>query len=76
MDKSTQIIESVSHNLKSLNSPEELVQIGIAGSEKTLANKRSDGSGPDFVRIKGTGIRYPKEAVITWLRRSIVAPAR
>jgi hypothetical protein len=67
----SRLLENIAPQLKALNSPDDLVVLGIAGSAKTLANKRSDGSGPDFIRIKGTGIRYPKDAVINWLARSI-----
>jgi len=69
-------LKTISDQLKPLNAADDLVASGIFGSTKTAANKRSDGTGPDFIRIRGTGIRYPKEAVITWLRRSIVAPIR
>lgn len=65
-------LDNLSQNLKPLNTPEELVHLGIAGSAKTLANKRYDGTGPDFIKIKGAGIRYPKESVISWLTKHSV----
>jgi hypothetical protein len=66
----TELLKNLSEQLKPLNAPDDLVQIGLAGSTKTLANKRSDGTGPDYIKIRGTGIRYPKDAIINWLERS------
>ena len=63
-------LKDISTHLKPLNSAADLVDLGICQSEKTLANKRYQGTGPDFLRIKGAGIRYPKEAVLEWLRKS------
>ena len=63
-------LEEIASHLKPLNSAADLVDLGICHSEKTLANKRYQGTGPDFLRIKGTGIRYPKEAVLEWLQKS------
>ena len=67
---SSSLLKSLSEQLKPLSSPDDLVKIGLAGSAKTLANKRSDGTGPDFIKIRGTGIRYPKDAIINWFERS------
>ena len=72
----TELLKNLSQQLKPLNAPQDLVLIGLAGSTKTLANKRSDGTGPEFIRIRGTGIRYPKDAVITWLERSTILTKR
>ncbi|MCB2184021.1 MAG: hypothetical protein KQH63_18500 [Desulfobulbaceae bacterium] len=65
-------LENISENLKPLNSADELVELGLAGSTKTLANKRFEGTGPDFIRLKGAGIRYPKDAILDWLQRDAV----
>lgn len=61
--------KNLSEKLKPLNSANDLVDLGIVGSSKTLANKRSSGEGPDFVKIRGTGIRYTRESVLDWLKR-------
>lgn len=53
--------------LKPLSTAEDLVQLGIAGHTKTLANRRSLGQRPGFVKIKGAGIRYPRAEVLRWL---------
>ncbi|MCL7486655.1 MAG: hypothetical protein M8357_00585 [Desulfobulbaceae bacterium] len=65
-------LDEIQEKLQPLNSPEDLVKLGLAGSVKTLANKRSVGTGPDYVRIKGVGIRYPKQSTIDWLKRDTV----
>ena len=70
MTRNSELLKTLSENLKPLNTPNDLVQIGLVGSTKTLANKRSDGTGPDFIKIRGTGIRYPKDAIISWFERS------
>jgi hypothetical protein len=72
MKRNSSLLKSLSEQLKPLNAPVDLINIGLAGSEKTLANKRSDGTGPDFIKIRGTGIRYPKDAVISWFERSTI----
>lgn len=56
--------------LKPLSTADDLVILGLAKSVKTLANKRHDGSGPDFIKLPGSGIRYPKDGVIKWLSDS------
>ena len=72
MARNSELLKTLSENLKPLNAPQDLVLIGLAGSTKTLANKRSDGTGPDFIKIRGAGIRYPKDAVISWFERSTI----
>ena len=57
-------IKELSDKLKPLNTAEDLVKVGVANSIKTLSNKRNRGIGPDFIRITGSGIRYPKNAVL------------
>lgn len=43
-------------------------------SVKTLANKRSDGSGPDFLRVLGgRAIRYSLDAIVAWEAAHLVA---
>lgn len=67
-----EFIKEIATRLKPLNTADDLVNLGLANSPKTLSNKRFIGTGPDFIRIKGTGIRYPKEAVLKWLENSSV----
>lgn len=65
-------IASIKVQLKELNSPDDLVALGVFGSTKTAANLRSKGEGPSFVKIKGAGIRYPRNSVVDWLKRTTV----
>ncbi len=65
-------IRGLSDELKPLNTAEDLVKVGVANSVKTLSNKRNRGVGPDFIRIAGAGIRYPKDAVLAWIEKSSV----
>ncbi len=66
---STKFLSTISKELKPLNSAEDLVSLGISGSSKTLANLRSLGLGPAYVKIRGTGVRYTREAILSWLER-------
>ena len=59
-------------HLKPLNTPDDLIALGLFRSKKTMGNARWKGIGPDFIRVPGTGIRYPKEAVLSWLARNSV----
>jgi hypothetical protein len=70
--KTLPFIAALSEQLKPLSSPEDLVTLGVAGSTKTLANHRSTGIGPDFIKLRGSGVRYPKASVLLWLERNAV----
>ena len=74
--KLPEFIKSLSASLKTLNSPKDLVEMGLSKSEKTLANKRFNGAGPDYIKIKGGGVFYPKNAVLDWLREDAVYISR
>jgi hypothetical protein len=65
-------LADIADHLKPFNTATDLVKLGISNSVKSLANKRYSGDGPDFIRIKGTGVRYPKESVLRWLKDSSV----
>lgn len=42
-------------------------------SEPTLANMRSKGVGPEFIKLgphRTSPVRYPRSALITWIERS------
>ena len=67
-----EFIKEIATKLKPLNTADDLVNLGIANSTKTLANKRFCGTGPDYIRISGAGIRYPAEAIIRWLDNTCV----
>ena len=71
-EKLAVFITLVAGKLKELNTPDDLVRLCIAGSKKTLANYRSNGNGPDFIKIRGCGIRYEKSSVIAWLEQAAV----
>ncbi len=43
-------------------------------SPKTLANKRSRGEGPPYVRLSGGAIRYSRKAVLAWIEQNTVTP--
>ncbi len=60
-------LQDVADQLKPLSTAEDLVALGIAGHSKTLANRRSLGLRPGFVKIRGCGIRYPKGEILRWL---------
>ena len=62
--------------LKPLNCPKDLVEVGVFRTEKTAANCRSNGQGPDYIKAKGTGVAYPKKAVLSWLRKKAVYVGR
>ena len=69
-------IKDIAENLKPLVSDDDLLELGIAKSKRTMANKRYLGTGPDFIRIPGCGIRYPRQAVIEWLEQSVYIRGR
>ena len=71
-EKLAVFITLVAGKLKELNTPDDLVRLGIAGSKKTLANYRCNGNSPDFIKIRGCGIRYEKSSVIAWLEQAAV----
>ena len=70
--KSKNFLSQISEELKPLNSAEDLVLLGISGSTKTLANLRSLGRSPAYVKIRGTGIRYTREAILSWLEHESI----
>ena len=45
--------------------PEELAE-RWGKSEKTLANERTAGVGPDYIRVSPRRVVYPRDAVIAW----------
>ena len=71
-EKTALFILTIAEHLKPLNTPDDLVRLGIARSIKTLANNRSTGEGPAFIKISGGGIRYEKSSVIAWLEQSAI----
>ena len=71
-EKLASFVVLIAEKLKELNTPDDLVRLGIAGSKKTLANYRCNGNGPDFIKIRGCGIRYEKSSVIAWLEQAAV----
>lgn len=55
--------------------PEELAQMwGVAA--KSLANQRSRGEGPPFVRLSGGVIRYSRRAIAAYEAERTVSPGR
>lgn len=59
-------------------SPPDLMKPGevateLLMSEKTLANRRSRGEGPPFMRL-GRAIRYSRKAVTAWLADQAITP--
>lgn len=65
------LLTDLEEQLKPLNAPADLVALGLAGSTKTLSNKRYEGKGPNFLRLNGS-ILYPKSAILEWLRNEAV----
>lgn len=59
-------------------SPDLVTEDGIAPevglSPKTLANMRSRGEGPPYVRVGGRAIRYSRRAVAAGLAERTVTP--
>jgi len=45
-------------------------ELGVV--DQTLANWRSQGKGPPFVKIGGTAVRYPTEALRAYIERNTV----
>lgn len=43
-------------------------------SPKTLANQRSRGEGPPFVRLPNGSIRYSRKALIDYVEKNTVIP--
>lgn len=43
-------------------------------SPKTLANMRSRGDGPPYIRLSGGAIRYSRRAVSAWLEQNTIHP--
>lgn len=43
-------------------------------SPKTLANQRSRGEGPPFVRLSRGAVRYSRKAVARWVEENTVTP--
>lgn len=70
--ESANFIEEISDVLKPLSSANDLVKLGLVGSVKSLANQRCYGTGPDYIKLKGAGVRYPKQGIIAWLKRDAV----
>ena len=50
--------------------PSDLVKAGIAKSPSTLANWRKNRTGPDYLAIGPGQIRYVRNSVMSWLRRT------
>ena len=71
-----ELLIELEKNLKPLNSPRDLVSAGVYRTEKTAANCRSNGQGPNFIKAKGTGVAYPKKAVLNWFREKAVFVGR
>jgi hypothetical protein len=65
-------LDELASSLKPFSSAEELVDLGVLASSKSAANMRWRGEGPAFVKCKGVGLKYPRAAVITWLRDKAV----
>jgi excisionase family DNA binding protein len=47
----------------------------LSVAEQTLANWRSKGEGPRYVRV-GTSVRYKREAIESWLKIRTVGSTR
>ncbi len=43
-------------------------------SKKTLANQRSRGDGPPFIRLPNGSIRYSRRALLAYIERATVVP--
>ncbi len=43
-------------------------------SPQTLANRRSRGEGPPFVRLSRNAVRYSRKAVARWIEENTVTP--
>ena len=61
-------LKTLEANLKPLNTPADLVRVGIFRTVKTAANRRSNGTGPEYIKLPGGAIVYPDEAVLEWAR--------
>jgi len=53
-----------------LNAVEASVRLGL--SPKTLANWRSSGGGPRFVKIGAGVVRYPVAEIDAWVERHLL----
>ncbi len=67
-----QFLSDIEQMLKPLNTPKDLIKLGLERSEKTMANKRSAGSGADFVKLPNGRVVYPKEPYLDHLRKKSI----
>ncbi len=52
----------------------DLVALGIAGSRTTLLEDRASGRGIPYIELSSKRIRYPKQAVIDYLKANLHTP--
>ena len=60
------------HTQDLIREAEAAALVGLA--PKSLANMRSRGGGPPYIRLSRTAIRYSRRALTDWLKERTVHP--
>ncbi len=71
MNGCEEFITTAAKKLPELCSARDLVRIGFYTSEQVAAYHRKKGYGPDYFHMDQGHIRYPRTAVIEYLRKAI-----
>jgi len=61
-------VDIIEAKIPDIASATDLVNLGLFPSRWALAQQRTRGTGPEFLKLGQRTILYPKEAVIAWLR--------
>ena len=61
-------ITQLQNKLPDLASSRDLVEMGLFPSEIALSRARQTGNSPEYIKFSAGRIRYPREAVIQFVR--------
>ena len=65
-----QFLAFLEMNLAEMCTTQDLIQLGVYTSEQAAANARHKKKCPDYFRLPGRGILYPKAAVLQFIQRT------
>ena len=65
-----EFILRMQESLPELASTQDLIKLGIFGSDQAASAARRKKIGPEYFQMNGRVIRYPKNGVIEYLKKS------
>ncbi|MDA3833667.1 MAG: hypothetical protein PF495_09740 [Spirochaetales bacterium] len=66
-------MQGLASQLAPLNTPQDLVDLGIFKTLKTAMNQRSNKSGPAYIKkVPGFGLACPRADVLAWVKTKSV----